>query len=543
MNQFDTKMTALADAIKTKNENAAAKLSIAGMIEAVNAIKVGGGDIVLPEGVTVTPADVKDGVFYINSSGAKVEGTMPNRGTVDVTLTDNSQILDAGYYDAINIPASEGRPITFGYFTNDRKFQAVDLTGDTPVDSGNPIDVDAVLFETGQEVPAYPTGGGGTSSIEFYECASYTPNADAYTKYSFTLSGAPDELANGTYVRKKWVEDVPDTEDYVTIAQWINENGYSFIEEYGYSEFSYSIKNKDNNYIYSQESPHFERVTDYNSIVWVDGDTSEGVTLNFSAWQTEEVPATTEGWTGYPVTQNTETGAWSKSDVLTEGLTVQHLIPRVGEIFSGDTTIWVRRMYDGSLIPIPQDGLIFYAPLVTDYTEVMSKAEPLNTYGTFGEMNGKRGLLFDGEAGWFTYGSNVKLPSELPYTVILSLLNLTAVSPWRNYFDMISCKYNSLRERSDTIEVNKWYTAAVVVEANGTSYIETPYLNGVKCNIRDDGSTFNAKTNVTIGAGDAEGNTEAYLNGYVADAIIYNRALTADEILEIHNTLMEGVTQ
>jgi hypothetical protein len=32
-------------------------------------------------------------------------------------------------------------------------------------------------------------------------------------------------------------------------------------------------------------------------------------------------------------------------------------------------------------------------------------------------------------------------------------------------------------------------------------------------------------------------------NAFFADAFVYNRELSADEVLEIHNTLMEGVQQ
>lgn len=110
MNQFDTKMTALADAIKAKNENAAAKLTIDGMIEGVEGISTGSD---IPAGITVTPADVKEGVFYIDGAGAKAEGEMVNRGELSVVLTDKSQSFEAGYYDTITVPAADG-----GYYFN-----------------------------------------------------------------------------------------------------------------------------------------------------------------------------------------------------------------------------------------------------------------------------------------------------------------------------------------------------------------------------------------------------------------------------------------
>jgi hypothetical protein len=49
--------------------------------------------------VTATAADVVDGMFFVDSTGTKVEGTMPNRGAVSVTidgLTTTSYTIPAG---------------------------------------------------------------------------------------------------------------------------------------------------------------------------------------------------------------------------------------------------------------------------------------------------------------------------------------------------------------------------------------------------------------------------------------------------------------
>lgn len=50
-------------------------------------------------GVTATAANVLDGVFFVDSMGAKVEGTMPDRGAVNATidgLTTTSYTIPAG---------------------------------------------------------------------------------------------------------------------------------------------------------------------------------------------------------------------------------------------------------------------------------------------------------------------------------------------------------------------------------------------------------------------------------------------------------------
>ena len=426
--------------------------------------------------------------------------------------------------------------VKFGYWTTDGKFQAVDLSGDTPVDSGEPIAVDAVMFKTGQPGPEYPGSGSCESSIEFYECASYTPDADAYTKYSFTLSGAPNELANGNYVRSKYVENIGDDVESMTASIWKNDNGYSFIEEYEYGDWRYYIKNSSGDYIYRRDSA-MPRLTDFNSEYWVDWDMLESVRLVFSTWQTEEIPATTEGWTGYRVTQNAETGAWTPTSTVTTGLTVQHLVPRVGEIFSGDTTIWVRRMYDGSLIPIPQDGLVFYAPLATDYKDVISGKVPNTTFGSFTTYNGINALFLDGSGG-FAYSIPsvlTSMPGSLVVAIAPTMNNNS--SDWCELLGTgnlgMSSRYGTIAGADVYYSKDKWNTVVITSTGNLEWLI---YLNGANPVEHNLNKAFTPDDMVKINYKSA-----VQYEGYIAHAAVYNRELSADEIAEIHNTLMEDV--
>lgn len=53
-------------------------------------------------GVTATAANVLDGSFFVDSTGAKVEGTMPNKGAVSGSidgLTTTSYTVPAGYHN------------------------------------------------------------------------------------------------------------------------------------------------------------------------------------------------------------------------------------------------------------------------------------------------------------------------------------------------------------------------------------------------------------------------------------------------------------
>ena len=122
MSQFDIKMTELADAIKSKNTSVSGKLSVQEMINAVRGITAGSGDA--------------------GSGGGVISGN-----------------------------------VKFGYWTEDGKFQEIDLSGESPQDTGNPIAADVVTFETGKPAPDYNSGyvdtGDGTGETQFYFCTGY----------------------------------------------------------------------------------------------------------------------------------------------------------------------------------------------------------------------------------------------------------------------------------------------------------------------------------------------------------------------------------
>lgn len=144
MSQFDVKMTELADAIKVKNPTVASRLSVQGMIDAVN--------------------------------GIIIEST----GGVDGTVSE------------------------FGYWTEDGKFQKVDLSGDQPVNVGAAETVEdgaVFLFATGQAEPDYEItvpGGGGDGSLAIYRCTEYDSGEAIPAYNNITVSGiTSDSAANG----------------------------------------------------------------------------------------------------------------------------------------------------------------------------------------------------------------------------------------------------------------------------------------------------------------------------------------------------------
>lgn len=382
--------------------------------------------------------------------------------------------------------------------------------------------------------------GGG--NIDFYECASYTPDADAYIKYTVTLSDAPDANANTIYERKKFVEN-PDPDSYIISARWQAENGYFIEENFSYGEWYYFIRNREGSIRYIVDMLS-SRITDFRTVVWLDWDMNENVSLTFSAIQAENIPATTEGWTGYKVTQNPQTGAWKKSATLTTNMKVGYFKPKVGEIYSADTSIRVRKMFNGTDYPIPSNGLVFYAPLQTDYVDIVSGKAATVTGGTFSEHNGLSCLELDG-SGYVKWPDNSDLPSGTSAASVVILVAPINLYDWHTYLSVgqedeghidISAKNGHFKEwGGNRIEAIEWQSLIVTRDeyASGKAY-----LNGKLNGSGSLNSNPPMPSCVCVGSNMFEG----YIynaKSYVAFAAVYDRELSADEVLEIHNTLMD----
>lgn len=59
--------------------------------------------ISIPDGITVKPADVKQNVFFIDSTGNKVAGEMPDFGEVSIIPKYSPQEFPEGYYSKITV--------------------------------------------------------------------------------------------------------------------------------------------------------------------------------------------------------------------------------------------------------------------------------------------------------------------------------------------------------------------------------------------------------------------------------------------------------
>ena len=543
MSSCKSVLTALREAIDAKlPEDQRCKKTIAQMTAAVQGLEVGGGGVDTSD-ATITAADVRfDQVAY--GKKGRIVGTMNELVATPIIIeTAGSHNLDNGYYedcsievyhdnhDETNIRAGVNVFGVTGTFTADATATAADIA------KGKTAGVKGEMITGTLEATASSEG------IEFYECSSYTPCFAGGLEYSFTLSGAPEDVANGTYKRTKWVENPTEEWSDTPLAEWVNEKGCKFREFY-YSEYSYAIVGP-SGILYEPDSPYWTRVTDYNQISWVDSEYWEPVSLTFSPWQTSELPPAVESWSGYKVMQNTETGAWMKSDILKENMKVGFLKPKVGEIYSEDTSIRVRKMFDGAVYPITSDGLVFYAPLQSDYVDQISGKAAQITGGTFTEHNGLRCLEMDG-SDYIKWANNSDLPvGSAPYSFV-ALIAPTNINDWKCYVSMGAEGENEVCIHAKGGRLEEFGSACVTADGAWQSVMLTrdnaggakAYYNG---KLQGSGSRTNSVPNpacVCVGANISNDFGQKF-NGYIAFAAIYDRELTADEVQEIHNTLMD----
>ena len=545
MSLFDLKMTELADKIKLKNTSVTGKLSVQGMIDAVGNISTG---VKLPDGITVTSTDVKEGVFYVDADGVKQEGEMPNNGIVEVTLTDSPQTLTAGYFEKIIIPAKPSSDtgdstVKFGYWTSDGKFQEVDLSGDSPVDIGEPVTVDAQMFATGKPTPDYPSSGG--VSMEFYECASVT-NGDTTTWSGYKMewregssspavsairiSGTTNGVADGDYVSdpaltgadRKFINTSNANAFIVWDGDWsLSLNGTNRV----------ACTNTDGSGDLPTGSIEYICSVGFRVMLWgngVIGSTADAVSAE----------AVTIGGGGSP-------SGWYKTDTLAEGLEVKGYYPVVGRIYNADTTIEVKKAFDGVLIPIPQNGLVFYAPLQTDYVDMVSGKHAVTTAGSFTSRAGKDCLRLTNE--YIKWDETEGLPIGEGDISLCFLVSPVDDSKRQTYISIgnedacipIQYEYASILDFGGNLPADSMmHSVCLTRKGNNNASI---YIDGIFVSSRNI-PFYPATSFVCLGALTSYGYIQTS-NAFFSDVAVYNRELTAAEVLEIHNTLMEDVEQ
>lgn len=257
------------------------------------------------------------------------------------------------------------------------------------------------------------------------------------------------------------------------------------------------------------------------------------------------VDSTTKTWTGYEAIVNGDTGVWSFSEEATSGLPYNKIIPQVGKVYDEECTFRVSS-YDTGLL-IPSDGLLFYAPLSTDYKDIVNGYDASEKNGTFAKYNGKQMLYADGSndvlAKWNGQDNTSFLPVDNAPCSIFSV-RLVKNTGYCYIFGFGSLKNNLFCEQRGG------YNLMSLTPSENTYYRDETQLLRSVCVTRDSAGAISVYFDGALKATSTDtasyGNTDIFVgvrsnsnfNGYISDFAIYNRALTTDEVLSMHNNLM-----
>lgn len=149
----------------------------------------------LPEGITVSPADVLDGVFYIDSTGNKVEGTMP---TVHHSVEQNVVTIGSGYIEGVEFTV--GRSLGATEYTPGTTDQQIE--SDTYLTGVQTIKGDSHLVGSNIKKGTTIFGVQGTYEVAMPDLSMLTPDN---IRYGVTIDGVTGDF---TYEDLAYPQDV-----------------------------------------------------------------------------------------------------------------------------------------------------------------------------------------------------------------------------------------------------------------------------------------------------------------------------------------------
>ena len=249
------------------------------------------------------------------------------------------------------------------------------------------------------------------------------------------------------------------------------------------------------------------------------------------------VDTSTKTWTGYKAVH--EDGGYVFETDVTTGLTFMLKIPEVGNIYSEDALIQVASIYEKP----SEDGLIFYAPLATqkatdekgnvlsytgtvEYTTIDNKACALITPGNL--ISSQIQALPEGTSP-ISLLLCIRYFENKYHTIATQGDKDGNIRGFINSYGDI-CMYIGASPTDSVVRQaqNTWGHYAYTFD--GSAY--KMYYNGEEKRTVSGYRTINSKLFV-IGR-NAIGNTASF---YVADVMIYNRVLSAEEIASIYNNV------
>jgi hypothetical protein len=282
--------------------------------------------------ITAGASDILSGAVGADSNGSPVYGSISKKGAATYTPGTSNQTIAAGLYlsgvqtikgdsnlAAANIRAGKSIFGKAGTFSADATATAADiLKGKTAAINGE------MVTGTMQEMD------GMIAPIEFYECASYTPNAEVWTGY-----------------KMNWVDASLPTPSNDIKAE------FTFS---GYVDYSGVFTLRDGNavggdrvWINTNPRGGEIKLNTTDSKVW-EIILADGVYARFASGDPD---ITIEDMCAVPPDATILTQVitpalpahWQKSENLTENLQVGYFKPKVGEIYSEDTSLEIRRAY------------------------------------------------------------------------------------------------------------------------------------------------------------------------------------------------------
>ena len=514
---------------------------------------------------TVTAEKLLAGVTAYGASG-KITGSI---ATVTATVTDNVVNIPRGFIaesETVTIPSAPEAAVSGNVVTLFKGYQATEKSievgfargggevipgaSDQVIAAGTYLTSDLIVRGDADLVPGnirngvtlFGVSGSCSSSVvvsdmELYKCAAVH---GPYEVTRIKVSGAGTTAVNGDYEKTT-----------LTTSGGYEVWKHMTTDYYLYRMYSY------------QWAIHSDYTTDaYNALyycesedpfngTWYTGydysnDTATGVapvpTLSkFQVTMDEDVPKT---WDGYKAVLTD--GVYVFEENLTAGLTYgEAFTPKVGGIYNREVNVKVASL----LLPIPQDGLVFYAPLsaAADTAET-GQALAVNGNVTYSTVDGIpcasfSGSYLSGNGG----GSLPQTDSDRTFSCwAKASSNDTAPYGLFAYGNaaenqciqwLISGKkiqasggYNSSNEgySNEIADISKWHHYTVK-HSNGVSYF---YVDGVAS-----GSfayTRNTSSD-SFSIGIALDHSTGSASKNIAAVRLYDRALTDKEISDLAN--------
>lgn len=284
---------------------------------------------------------------------------------------------------------------------------------------------------------------------------------------------------------------------------------------------------------------------------------------SYTFYKCASVDTENKKWGGYKTSIDPVTGVWSFAESETPDLPYNKIIPQVGKVYDGGCT-FMASLFDMGML-VPSDGLVFYAPLSTDYTDIIggSAVTHTPTGGTFTTYKGKacletpewtndhsidprviwdfaspdRPTVTDAFSIFCLIAWDTHLDGDWAYPFLFSDNNESNCAALKGADGTLQLEIDESRYYNGDADIDRnsphgWCSFCGTRDASGNVRV---YYNAMETGTGTNTSTIGSQY-VCIG-GFPNGN-RLTRGGLYADCCIYNRALTADEVLSMHNNLM-----